>query len=66
MTALIKEDVERIIDQYIIERLQNYNNLKEELRQIKSGELVVVPASKTHAENLIRMGQFYLDTSNEN
>ena len=65
MTALIKEDVERIIDGYILERVNNYNNLKEELRLIKTGEMIPVPATKTHAENMIRRGQFYVDNSNE-
>ena len=66
MTALIKDDVVHIIDEYIRERIIQYDFLKEELRQIKSGELVLVPVNREHAENMIKMGQFYIDHSDEN
>ena len=53
MTAVIKEDIERIIDEYIKERLFNYDLIKEELRSIKSGEMIPLPADNRHAENMI-------------
>ena len=65
MTALIKEDVESIIEEYIHERLLNYDVIKEELRQLKTGEMVLIPANREHAENMVKMGQFYLDQTNE-
>lgn len=57
--------IERIIDEYLKERLFNYDMLKEELRAIKAGEVIPLPANRTHAENMIKMGQFYLDQTKE-
>lgn len=65
MTALIKDDVVSIIDEYIRERIMQYDFIKEELRQIKSGELVIVPTNREHAENMVKMGQFYLDHADD-
>jgi len=40
--------------------------LLKEMKDLYEGNSVVVPKDKEHAEALIRMGMFYIDTNKEN
>jgi hypothetical protein len=48
---------------------QIFNNdiewMYKELEDLHSGERIVLPSSRQHAESMIRVAQFYLDTHKE-
>lgn len=40
----------------------NFSSILEEFRKINEGELITLPKSKEHAEAMLRVAQFFLDT----
>lgn len=38
--------------------------VKEQLEQLNNGQSVVLPKDKEHAENMVRVGMFYLEQKN--
>lgn len=59
-TPATRGDIERICLETLREQFTEYFDLKEELRKIKSGEMVVIPADIEHARFMLRMAQFYI------
>lgn len=47
------------------EHYEEYEEVRDKLEQLNSGEAIVVPKSKHHAESMLRMAQFYLETLTE-
>lgn len=43
------------------EHASEYDSVRYELDQLTSGESIVVPKNKTHAENMLRMAHFYIE-----
>lgn len=60
-----REKVEQICFEVMKERLYNYEDMKEELRRIKSGESVVIPVDMDHARFMLRMAQFYISENHK-
>lgn len=59
------KDLEQVDLDRVIETIQtciaNHNIMAEEIRQIDCGERIVVPKSKEHAENMLKVAQFFLE-----
>ena len=60
-----REKVEQICFEVMKDRLYNYEDMKEELRRIKSGESVVIPVDMDHARFMLRMAQFYISENHK-
>jgi hypothetical protein len=57
---LSKGDVQQIVFESIAEISNEYIIVKEELRKIRTGESVVIPADMDHARLMLRVAQFYI------
>ena len=55
-----REKVEQICLEVMRERLFNYEEIKEELRQLNAGERVVLPKDKEHAKFMLIIAMNYL------
>lgn len=53
-------DVERICLETMKNQFTEYFDIKEELRKIRSGEVVVIPADLEHAKFMLRIAQHYI------
>jgi len=60
-----REKVEQICFEVMKDRLYNYEAMKEELRRLKSGDSVVIPANMDHARFMLRMAQFYISENHK-
>ncbi len=60
-----REKVEQICFEVMKERLFDYERIKEELRQLKSGESVVIPVDMDHARFMLRMAQYYISENHK-
>jgi hypothetical protein len=66
MNMLTKEDVQNIVFETIANMPGDYVIIKEQLRQIREGETVVIPANIDHARFMLLVAQKYIsDTHNE-
>lgn len=66
MTNLSKEDVQKIVFESVAEIANDYVIIKEQLRQIREGETVIIPANIDHARFMLVIAQKYIsDTHNE-
>ena len=65
MTPEFKEDVQKIVFDSVAEIANDYVIIKEQLRQIREGETVVIPANIDHARFMLIVAQRYIsDTHN--
>lgn len=39
--------------------------MQEQLEKLNKGELVILPKDKQHAENMVKVGMFYLESNEE-
>ena len=54
------DDVKRISEEVIRAELNDYYLVKEELRALKAGEIVMLPVSKEHAGYMLKVAMSYL------
>lgn len=59
-TPATRSDVERICLETMKSQFSEYFDIKEELRKIKSGETVVIPADLNHAKFMLMVAQRYI------
>ena len=59
-TPATLSDVKRICLETMKEHFTEYFDTKEELRKIKSGEVVVLPADVEHAKYMLMVAQHYI------
>lgn len=55
-----REQVEQICLDTMHEQMLDYELVKEELRQINTGERVVLPKDQEHAEAMFKVASLYL------
>lgn len=55
-----REQVEEICLDTMREHLLDYELVKEQLRQLESGERMLMPTSKEHAEAMFKLSSMYL------
>lgn len=61
-----RERVEEICHEVMKEQLLNYEMVKEELRLLKEGVTVVLPADVDHARAMFKVATFYLCQHDKN
>lgn len=54
------DDVQRVCTEMMKEQFIEYFDIKEELRKIRSGNVVVIPADLEHAKFMLRIAQHYI------
>ena len=55
-----RDKVEQICFEVMKERLYNYEDMKEELRRLKSGESVILPVNMEHARFMLLIAKHYI------
>ena len=65
MTNLSKEDVQKIVFESVAEIANDYVIVKEQLRQIRAGETVVIPANIDHARFMLMIAQRYISETHK-
>lgn len=60
LATMDRERVEQICHEVMQEQLIDYEYIKEELRQLNSGERVVLPKNREHAKFMLIMSMNYL------
>lgn len=60
-------DTERLGLYKTMEQLYDHHiaPMQNQLEKLSNGESVILPKDKEHAENMVRVGMFYLDTNKE-
>lgn len=65
MTPEFKEDVQKIVFESVAEIANDYVIIKEQLRQIREGETVVIPANIDHARFMLMIAQRYISETHK-
>lgn len=60
MTNLSKDDIQKIVFETVAEISNDYIVIKEELRKMRTGESVVIPADMDHTRLMMHVAQFYI------
>lgn len=55
-----RDRVEEICNEVMREQLFDYEMIKEELRQLREGERIIVPHNIEHAQSMFKLACFYL------
>lgn len=65
MTYTIEDEIERQVIERIGQVYYNYTEALNELKDLKTGAKVLIPADMEHARFMMRMAQFYISEAHK-